>query len=355
MSRILNVPSPGIGFVAALVALLAGSPPARAGEGILEGHGDVGTVLHKGTVDYDPATGAYRLTGSGENMWFAADAFYFVWEKVSGDVSITADITFPTAGGNAHKKAALLIRQSLDADSTYADAALHGNGLTSLQFRETAGGNTHEIQANVTAPRRLRLTKQGEYLYMSVAMADGELHPAGGAMRIGIQEHFYIGIGVCAHDKDAVESAVFRNVRIDTALPATRPYSTLETITVSSTDRRVVYTAPGRIESPHWLKDDSLVFLQDERAQRIPVDGGKPLPVELATPVEARQYVRATSPDGQRIVFFDATQSALQMMTVADQKVTTLAKLSGGPGTLTPAAWSPDGKRVVFVSYQMLP
>jgi hypothetical protein len=35
-----------------------------------------------------------------------------------------------------------MIRQSLDADSVYADVALHGSGLTSLQFRDEKGNVT---------------------------------------------------------------------------------------------------------------------------------------------------------------------------------------------------------------------
>ena len=62
-----------------------------------------------------------------------ADAFQFAWKKISGDVEISADVSFPNSGGNEHKKAVLMLRQSLDADSVYADVALHGNGLTSLQ------------------------------------------------------------------------------------------------------------------------------------------------------------------------------------------------------------------------------
>jgi hypothetical protein len=344
MSKIPSMLRTRIGFVAALAALLAGTPAARAGEGLFEGQGDVGAVLHKGAVDYDAATGAYRLTGSGENMWFAADGFYFVWKKVSGDVSITADITFPTAGGNAHKKAALLIRQSIDADSPYADAALHGNGLTSLQFRETAGGNTHEIQANVTAPRRLRLTRQGKYVYMSGAMAGDELHPAGGAMRIEIQDPFYIGIGVCAHDKDAVESAVFRDVQIETKLPPTKSYSTLETITVSSTDRRAIFIAPGRIESPRWMDDNTIEFLRDGLAWRIPADGGTPVPAKDAVGLPAAAPASSVS-----------FANGLLQMTAPNGKITPLAHFDGGPKSLTAAPWSPDGKRIVFVSYQMLP
>ena len=51
------------------------------------------------TVQYDPSAQSYTITGSGENMWFSADAFQFVWKKVSGDVSLAADIAFPGTRG----------------------------------------------------------------------------------------------------------------------------------------------------------------------------------------------------------------------------------------------------------------
>ena len=47
--------------------------------------------------------------------------------------------------------------------------------------------------------------------------------------------------------------------------------------------------------------------------------------------------------------------SGLGIQDAADGKITTLAKLPGGLGPLDPPGWSPDGKRLVFISYQMLP
>src|SRR3974390_2458383 len=141
--------------------MVAGVRAQDVAVGVFDGHGDVGTVLHPGSAEYDSAKRAYTVSGSGENMWFASDAFQFVWKKVSGDVSIAADIAFPAAGGNAHRKAVLIVRQSLDADSVYADVARHGEGLTSIQFREMKGGTTHEVQANISAPQPLPLVKKG--------------------------------------------------------------------------------------------------------------------------------------------------------------------------------------------------
>ena len=121
---------------------------------------------------------------------------------------------------NPHRKGCLIIRQSLDADSVYADAALHGDGLTSLQFRDAKGETTHEVQANGVAPKRLQIEKRGNYVYMSVANDGEDLHPSGSSARIAFEGSFYVGIGVTSHDKDVIEKAVFSNVDLKTDLPA---------------------------------------------------------------------------------------------------------------------------------------
>src|ERR1700724_2417204 len=152
-----------IALISSIPAVIADPVRAQgtpAPFGIFEGHNDVGTVLHAGSVDYDTSTRTYTISGSGENMWLAADAFQFVWKKISGDVTLTADISFLTKTGNEHKKAALMLRQSLDADSVYADVALHASGLTSLQFRDEKGAITREVQGNISAPKRLRSAKR---------------------------------------------------------------------------------------------------------------------------------------------------------------------------------------------------
>src|SRR5689334_18533352 len=233
MPRRLLLPS--IILLACSIAFAASRVGAQTAKtaGTFEGHTDVGTVLHAGSVLYDPDKQSYTLSGSGENMWFAADAFQFVWKKMSGDVSLTADISFLTKTGNEHKKAALMFRQALDADSIYADIALHASGLTSLQFRDEKGAITREIQSNQSAPKRLRIVKRGDYVYMALGSTDADLKPAGGWIRIPLGSEFYVGLGVCSHDKDVVEQAIFSRVELmQPAAASGQPvlYSTLETV-----------------------------------------------------------------------------------------------------------------------------
>jgi hypothetical protein len=331
---------------------------APAAVGMFESHGDVGTVLHVGAVDYDGGKKTYTITGSGENMWLAADAFQFAWKKVSGDVTLTADISFLTKTGNEHKKAVLMLRQSLDADSVYADVALHASGLTSLQFRDEKGALTRQIQSSLSAPKRLRIVKRGDYVYMSLAAEGGEPKVAGGWLRIPLQGSFYVGLGVCSHDKDVVETAVFSKVELSQSPLAQPPpaeaakpvlYSTLETITTDVVDRRVVYLAPRRFEAPNWMRDGSaFLFNRDGRIERLAVGGDKPVVIDTGLATRCNND-HGISPDATQLAISDNSQGD------HESQVYIVPIAGGAPRRITQKSpsywhgWSPDGKTLAFV------
>jgi TolB protein len=321
--------------------------------GIFEAHGDVGTVLHPGSAEYNAATQTYHLSGSGANIWAKEDDFQFVWKKVSGDVALAADIAFTDAGGNPHKKAVLMFRQSLDTDSPYADVALHGVGLTALQYREEKGATTQEIQLNVSAPKRLRIEKRGDYFYLFVANnGEDDLHPSGAAMKIPLQGTFYVGIGMCAHDKDAAEKAMFSKVEITSLSASTgepQLYSTLETVAIASTDRSVVYVAPGRFEAPNWTRDGTaFLFNSKGHIWQLPVAGGEPSVVDTGNETFCNND-HGISPDGTELAISDQSQDDHQ------SRVYLLPIVGGTPRRMTPNApsywhgWSPDGKTLAYV------
>jgi TolB protein len=329
----------------------AAHAPAKLGP--FEGHTDVGTVLHPGSANYDAAAKTFTLSGAGENMWSSNDAFHFVWQKLSGDVSIAADIAFIGAGVNEHRKAVVMVRQTLDADSPYADVALHGSGLTSLQYRDAKGALTHEIQANISAPARIRVEKRGRYAYMWLASKGQPFQMAGGSVPISLEGTYYVGIGVCSHDKDIVEKAVFSNVEIQSHLPTPsaepKLYSTLETITIDSTDRRVVYVAPNKFEAPNWTRDGaSLIFNRNGRLEKIPVTGGKPDTVNTGFAVQCNND-HGISPDSKSIAISDQTrdEDRSQVYVIPFAGGTPREVTSNGPSYWH--GWSPDGKTLAFV------
>src|SRR5262249_1412797 len=149
--------------------------------------------------------------GGGHNMWARADAFHFVWKRMSGDLSLTAEVRWLGAGKDPHRKACLVIRQNLDPDCPYAAAALHGDGLTTLAYREVAGGLTYEIRSAVSRPARIGIVKQGKRFFLLVGGAAGPMRRAGGSIRLALKKPFYVGLAVCAHDDRVRETAEFRD------------------------------------------------------------------------------------------------------------------------------------------------
>src|SRR5471030_540503 len=103
--------------------------------GIFEGQSDVGAALVPGSSSYDPTTKKYTITSAGYNVWYVRDEFRYLWKKVSGDVSLAADMFYPDTTGFGDRKAVLVIRQSLDDDSKEALVAVHGEGMIQLAQR----------------------------------------------------------------------------------------------------------------------------------------------------------------------------------------------------------------------------
>jgi TolB protein len=103
--------------------------------GPFEDHRDIGETPQKGKAEF--AGGEIRITGGGANIWSTVDAFHYAWKLMPGDVALSADVHFVGTGAVAHRKAALMIRQSLDPGAAYADAALHVAAIRSPCSRES--------------------------------------------------------------------------------------------------------------------------------------------------------------------------------------------------------------------------
>ena len=138
---------------------------AQQNFGQFEGHCDAGPVKHAGSVTYDPHAERYIVAGSGANMWLGRDEFHFVWKRLKGDFILTASARFVGEGADPHRKLGWIARKTLDADSPYADVALHGDGLVSLQFRRVAGGDTKELKSSVRGADVIQLQRrEGEFI-----------------------------------------------------------------------------------------------------------------------------------------------------------------------------------------------
>ena len=310
---------------------------AMHGQSLFEGESDIGAVAHPGSVQ-----GTYKVTGSGANMWSTFDEFHYVWKKVApGDLAITADITILTPTGNAHRKGVLMLRQSLDTDAAYVSAALHGDGLTSIQSRPERGANTYEVQSSVSKPKTLRLVKRGEFVYLWVGDSAGDLKFSGGSMRVKFNEPFYVGIGACAHDKDAQVEVEFDHVKIDplTDAPEEIRFSTLETVPYPSGDRRAVYATAGMLRGATFARDGaSLVVSHDGRIERI----GKGEIEELGDVPKPCESFQGFAPDGKRLAVSCGVKPSVYITENGKARRITHKIPTVFHG------WSPDGETLLY-------
>lgn len=338
-----------------LVTGVGGAQSVQGALGVFEGHTDVGAVVPPGAAKLDAGSGVYTVTAAGANLWSTVDAFHFVWKKVSGDVSLTADMAFPSVTGNPspHRKAVLMFRQTLDADGMYVDAAQHGSGMTALQYRRRRSATTQDIELNIESPRQIRLEKRGDTITMLLSNHGEPLHQVGASIKLHLEEPFYAGIGVCSHNKDVVEKATFSDVKLESPVRTTgQPvlYSTLQTIGIEENFRRamVVATGPGRMEAPNWSRDGkTLIFNRDGHIWTIPAEGGTRTMLNTGAATNCTGS-HGLSPDGKWLAI------SCSMPEKPETRVYIVPSAGGEPRLLTenPSSyfhsWSPDGKTIAF-------
>jgi TolB protein len=185
--------------------------------GIFTGSTDIGST-HSGSTVYFFTSEEYHVTGNGADIWGTADAFHFSWVRLSGDISLTSDIRFPATSPENLRKAILMVRQSLDPGSAYADAAIHGDGHINLQFRTANGGKTDDTLSTQHGSTRLRIERKGNK-FTAFAGEPGEALVPAPAATIVMQDPVYVGIGVCAHNATAFEEAIFSNIKLEQPSP----------------------------------------------------------------------------------------------------------------------------------------
>ena len=334
-----------------MALLISSGPMTRADNlGLFEGNNDVGQCSKGGSVVFDPATDSYLVSGGGANMWFTNDACHFVWKRLSGNFALRAGAGFVGTGGNAHRKACLVIRQSLAPDAPYVDVAQHGSGLTSLQWRETAGGPTREIQSNVEAPARIGIERQGDVCFVTLTPTAGEpLQHSGAYTRVKLTDPVYVGLAVCAHDDNALEKARFSKVELAATSAAGEPvlHCTLEVIPIHSTDRRAIYHTVDHIEAPNWSRDGRFfLFNSGGHLYRLPVAGGKPELIDTGFANHCNND-HGLSPDGRSLAISDQSRGGKSLIYIVPTSGGTPRKVTSlGPSYWH--GWSPDGLTLAY-------
>ena len=335
-----------------LALLLAGVATAAVGQ--FEGQTDVGDACDigiPGSAVFDAAKNEYRITASGYNMWFNRDAFYFLYNRLEGDLMMAADINWVGQGKNPHRKAGWVVRQTLDANSPYIDAVVHGDGLIALQYRKVAGGTTYEVLRSIKAIVPIRLERNADTFTLSVA-PDGKIFEPVGSVSLALAHPVYVGLAVCSHEANVAETAIFSNVKLEKQGVVNMNQrvleSTLETISIATGERKIIYRASEHFEAPNWSRDGKqLLFNREGKIYTIPIDGGLPQLLDTGEAVKCNND-HGLSPDGKFLAVSSGhTPDSKSRICVLPSAGGT-ARLVTKQGPSFWHGWSPDGKTLAY-------
>jgi hypothetical protein len=192
--------------------------------GIFDGQSDIGGPLLPGSASFDTGSKRYTINSASYNIWYTRDEFRYLWKKMSGDVSLAADISFPNSKGYDDRKVVFVIRQDLDDGSAEVMTALHGGRLIHLALRPEKNTDIKEAfrikpadagPANV--PKRIGIEKHGDAFALFVSLNGEPMHQVGKTATLHLQEPFYVGIGFCSHLPVTSDTATVSNVVLENA------------------------------------------------------------------------------------------------------------------------------------------
>jgi hypothetical protein len=185
--------------------------------GVFQGQSDIGSAVVPGSASYDPATKQYTVTSAGYNIWYSRDE----WKKMTSDVSLAADVTFPDPKGYGDRKVVLIIRQNLEDDSKEAMIGEHGVGMIHLAWRPEKGAFIKDMQyrfggtlAGVKA-KRIGIEKHGDAIAIFVSLQGEPMHQLGPPIDLHFDQPFYVGVGFCSHLPATTDTAVLSDVVLE--------------------------------------------------------------------------------------------------------------------------------------------
>ncbi|SHE73250.1 WD40-like Beta Propeller Repeat [Mariniphaga anaerophila] len=341
-------------FFAALFILINGSMQAQQMFQNYSGV-DVGNPKLTGNFQFDKKNQQFILEGAGYNTWFERDEFYFVSQEAEGDFILSANLKFLGEGADPHRKIGLMIRNSKNEDAVYMDGAIHGDGLASLQYRTTKGGETREIASAIEAPQFVQVERAGNEFIFRVSNNGRPLVEVG-RVTLEMASSVFAGMFICSHNEDVIEKAMFWNVRIEK--PAQKDVdgyqspspSRLEILNIETGNRNVVFETNQHIEAPNWSRNGNfLVYNSDGKLYHF--DLKKRVPKEIDTDF-------ASSNNNDHGISFDGKTMAISHHTEENgrrQSIIYTVPLEGGiPRRITPNGpsywhgWSPDDKWLVY-------
>jgi len=201
---------------------------------------DVGDVGAAGSATQ--TEDGWTIEGSGYDIMYNTDEFHFVYQSLSGDGEIIARVASIENTGS-YAKAGVMIRETLEGDSSYAGILVTPNNGVFFQYRTNTGGSTsfNWPAYSAQAPCWFKLTRSGNTFAGYVSSDGSEWTQVGSSVSISdMSSDVNVGMAVCGNNDGVLCTAEFDNIN-STAIT----YETFTEAKVSSDAESISISTPG--------------------------------------------------------------------------------------------------------------
>jgi regulation of enolase protein 1 (concanavalin A-like superfamily) len=312
-------PRPAITLALTLTALLAGCDvgwaPAEHGgdeEGVERGSErqldlqtgalvgawssqDIGAVGTAGS--WTESGGSHTVKASGADFYGTADAFRFVYQDFTGDVTVTARVS-SLENKNSWTKAAVMIRQDLTAGSKNVATVVSPTSTNKYrqQVRNAAGGSstTTSSAASSAIPSWLRLERVGS-TFRSYHSSNGTSWTLMATSTVSMTGTVRAGLALTSHVVATLATGVFTNVTLVTPAPPAPPLAPAG-LTATGGDNRVTLAWPAASGATSYT------------VKRAGVAGGPHAPLQAG--ISATSFIDTTAVNGTTYYYVVSASNA---------------------------------------------
>jgi hypothetical protein len=188
--------------------------------------------------------GTFTMTGSGADIWAVngveADEFHYAYKVLTGAGSIVARVQ-SVDNTNVWAKAGVMIRETLDPDSSHAMMVVTPGSGASFQRRPSTGATSlNTDSAGIVAPYWVKIERSIAGSFTGSISANGTTWTMVGTENIPMSANTYIGLALTSHDAALTCQAVISNV---TTTGNVTGQWTNQDIGIASNDAEPLYVA----------------------------------------------------------------------------------------------------------------
>ncbi len=176
------------------------------------GDNDVGDVGLGGAANYRP-NGTFAVSGSGAGVGGSNDQFHFVWQPISGDGAVVAEVTAQTPT-DPRAEAGVMFRNSFDDNAAYAEADVTPDGHIFFTWRANDGDSTSYAVAYAQVPVWVQLNRTGNSFTASYSTDGTNWIQVGNARTLNVSPDALVGLVVSSHDNTTWSTATFADVAV---------------------------------------------------------------------------------------------------------------------------------------------